>query len=63
LNTLNHFQTVKPPKIESGDFVKGDDTIKIYIKISSVVYPLIVLNINLGTVCLTADKPEEIKRT
>lgn len=38
LSISNHFQTVKHQKIESGDFVKGDDTIKIYTK-SSLVYP------------------------
>jgi|GEM_PF-4367073 len=29
MNITIHFQTVKHQKIESGDFVKGDDTFKI----------------------------------
>lgn len=35
-----HFQTIKHQKIESGDFVKGDDTIYLYTKISSLCIPL-----------------------
>jgi len=57
-NKAFHSHPVKPPKATSGDFVKGDDTIKKLFNKSSLVLPL--TNSELGLSLLNQDDNENV---